>query len=148
MMHLFSENTKLNLLVNYTDSPYAGDSGGLTLDEVQEDRTQARSRNVDYKTQESIEQFKTGLSILHKWEQNTLSSYAFYSTRNFYGLLPFEHGGIVDLSRSYYGFGSAVTLNGTFAKAKNKLQLGVDFANQKDNRDRYKNLLGNHGDQT
>ena len=106
MLHDISDNTTFNVQLNYTDSPYAEDAGGLTLDELLEDRTQARGRNIDFKTEESISQFKVGSSINHKWSNSAVNAYGFYSKRNFYGLLPFENGGIVDLGRHYYGIGS------------------------------------------
>ncbi len=148
MRHLFSENTSLNVHFNYTDSPYAGDAGGLTLEEVQEDRRQARRRNLDFKTKESIDQFKTGVNFNHQWSQSSFNTYGFYSSRNFYGLLPFEFGGIVDLSRNYFGFGSNYTVKSKPNKSDNTFQIGYDFANQEDERQRFKNLMGSQGDKT
>jgi iron complex outermembrane receptor protein len=148
MRHTFSENTKINIHLNYTDSPYAGDAGGLTLDEVNEDREQARSRNVEFMTSERIDQFKTGVNFGHNWTKSSFNTYGFYSSRNFYGLLPFEFGGIVDLQRNYFGFGSNFTFKSKAEKSENTLQLGYDFANQKDDRLRFKNLQGAQGDKT
>jgi iron complex outermembrane receptor protein len=113
MKRSISDKTTLNVHINYTDSPYAGDAGGLTLDEVKVDRQQARSRNLDFQTHESIDQFKSGLNLNHQWGQSSISTYGFYSSRNFNGLLPFEFGGIVDLGRNYFGFGSHYTLKST-----------------------------------
>ena len=44
------EKNKIIWQINYTDSPYAFDSGGLNLNEVNEDRRQARKNNIDYDT--------------------------------------------------------------------------------------------------
>ena len=148
MKHLFSENTKLNVFLNYSDSPYAGDAGGLTLEEVKEDRQQARGRNLDFMTGEQIDQFKIGISFNHKWSNSTFNNYGFYSSRNFYGLLPFEFGGIVNLNRDYFGFGSSYTLKNQGKKLQNSLQFGFDLASQKDDRSRFKNLNGQQGDNT
>jgi len=148
MKHLFSENTKLIVHLNYSDSPYAGDAGGLTFEEVKEDRQQARSRNLDFMTGEQIDQFKIGISFNHKWSKSTFNNYGFYSSRNFYGLLPFEFGGIVDLNRDYFGLGSSYTLKIQGKKLQNSLQFGYDLASQKDDRSRFKNLNGQQGDNT
>jgi iron complex outermembrane receptor protein len=148
MRHLFSDNTSLNVHINYTDSPYAGDAGGLTLEEVKDNRRQARSRNLEFKTKESIDQFKTGASFNHRWNQSSVDTYGFYSSRNFYGLLPFEFGGIVDLGRNYYGFGSTYTIKSNKGKSENSFQVGYDLAHQEDERQRFKNLQGDQGDQT
>ena len=54
--------------LSYTDSPYAGDPGGLTDQERNNNRSQARARNIDYDTYESINHFKSSLqwlSLIH-----------------------------------------------------------------------------------
>jgi iron complex outermembrane receptor protein len=146
MLHDISDNTKLNLQFNYTDSPYAEDAGGLTLEELVDDRTQARGRNLDFKTEESINQFKLGTSFNHKWSNNTINAYGFFSNRNFYGLLPFENGGIVDLERNYYGIGSSFNVKQEKEKFQNTFQIGFDLAQQIDDRKRFNNLNGDQGD--
>ena len=146
MLHDISDNTKLNLQLNYTDSPYAEDAGGLTLEELVDDRTQARGRNLDFKTEESINQFKLGTSFNHKWSNNTINAYGFFSNRNFYGLLPFENGGIVDLERNYYGIGSSFNVKQEKEKFQNTFQIGFDLAQQIDDRKRFNNLNGDQGD--
>jgi len=148
MSHDFSDSSKLNVQVNYTDSPYAEDAGGLTLEEVNDDRDQARQRNVDYKTEESIRQFKFGTHFKHQWKTLTFNTYGFYSFRNFYGLLPFENGGIVNLDRNYFGNGSSITFEQEDNKIKNKIQIGYEFAVQIDQRLRFMNLEGLQGVKT
>ena len=148
LRHTFAEDTKLNVLLNYSDSPYAGDAGGLTLDEANENGRQARARNVEYMTEEAISQFKAGANFSHKWGNSTFNSYGFFSTRNFYGLLPFEFGGIVDLDRNYYGLGSNYSIKTDKNISNNTFQIGIDFANQEDDRKRYRNLIGQEGDKT
>jgi len=146
MLHDISNKTKLNLQLNYTDSPYAEDAGGLTLEELISDRTQARGRNIDFKTEESINQFKLGTNINHKWPNNTINAYGFFSNRNFYGLLPFENGGIVDLGRNYYGLGSNFSVKHEKEQLKNTFQAGFDLGQQIDDRKRFNNLNGSQGD--
>ena len=139
------ENTFLTAILNYADSPQADDPGGLTLEEVNSNRRQARDRNVQFKTGEAIEQFKVGTSIAWiKSEHTTVNAYAFYSNRQFNGLLPFEFGGIVDLSRNYLGQGTSIT----YKKNKNTIRAGYDVAYQNDRRNRFRNLDGQEGSQT
>ncbi|WP_405222313.1 TonB-dependent receptor family protein [Dokdonia sp. Asnod1-B02] len=139
------ENTSLTAILNYADSPQADDPGGLTLEEVNANRRQARDRNVQFKTGEAIEQFKVGTSLAwNKNENTTVNAYAFYSNRQFNGLLPFEFGGIVDLSRNYLGQGTSIT----YKKNKNTIRAGYDFAYQNDRRNRFRNLDGEEGGQT
>ena len=145
--HRFSKDAILRWQFNYTNSPKAEDAGGLTLEEATADRGQARQRNLDFDTYEKIAHLKTGLQfekrLSSQWEWN---SYGFYSHRDFYGKLPFENGGIVDLERNYFGLGTHFTY-----KASNKqhqLQIGLETASQKDQRDRYLNLSGTQGERS
>ena len=148
MSHDFSDSSKLNVQVNYTDSPYAEDAGGLTIEEVNNDRDQARQRNLDFKTEETIRQFKVGTHFTHQWNGISFNSYGFYSLRDFYGLLPFENGGIVNLDRNYFGNGSSITFEKNNNRIKNKIQIGYEFAVQVDQRSRFMNLEGVQGVKT
>ena len=146
--HQINPNSSLTFQLNYTDSPRAEDAGGLTLEESGTDFRQARQRNVDFDTYEQIEQFKTGLRWQQQWNsQWSMDSYGFYSFRDFYGKLPFENGGIVDLFRNYYGVGSRLTFQETKQKHSHQWQLGFDTSSQRDQRDRYQNLAGKQGEQ-
>lgn len=139
------ETTKIKTLFNYSDSPKAEDPGGLTLEEVQDNRRQARDRNVLFETGESIRQLKIGTSVVwERSEQATLRSYIFYNRRNFEGKLPFEFGGAVDLTRNYIGHGASYELR----SSKNTFKAGYDFGYQNDSRLRFRNLEGVLGDKT
>ena len=143
--HILSSKSTLQLQLNYTNSPRAEDAGGITLENTEIDWRQARQRNIDYDTYESVKQFKTGL----KWNQEIgafwdLESYGFYIYRDFSGKLPFENGGIIDLNRNYYGYGTRLN----FQKSNHIFELGIENNNQKDQRNRYQNLIGNQGDLT
>ena len=140
--HRLSSKSKLQLQLNYTDSPRAEDAGGITLEDTEADWSQARQRNVAYDTYESVNQFKSGLRWQQDWgEQWNLDTYGFYTFRDFYGKLPFENGGIIDLTRNYYGFGSRLN----YIQDKHRWQIGIETAQQADQRDRYLNLNGAQG---
>lgn len=140
-----SEKFNLKALVNYSDSPKADDPGGLNLEAVEENRRQARDRNILFKTGEMIQQFKAGLSAVWNLNSNTSAEgYLFYNNRQFEGRLPFEFGGLVDLRRDYVGQGATIT----YSKGKNTLKAGYDFAYQNDDRQRFRNLEGIQGGQT
>ena len=140
--HRFSSKSTLQLQLNYTDSPRAEDAGGITLEDTEADWSQARQRNVEYDTYESVNQFKSGLRWQQDWgDQWNLDTYGFYTFRDFYGKLPFENGGIVDLTRNYYGFGSRLN----YIQDKHRWQIGIETAQQADQRDRYLNLKGAQG---
>jgi len=143
--HELSNKTKINLLLNYTDSPFAEDPGGLNFDSATNNRSQARDRNVEYKTQESVKQFKTGLSI--KYQLNSkikLSSYGFFASRDFSAKLPFSFGGAISLDRNYFGHGTQLSYK-TESLNNHNLQLGYSYAGQSDLRKRYYNNQGTLG---
>ena len=138
-------NLKITGLVNYSNSPVAEDAGGLTLEEVETNRRQARSRNVDFQTEEAIQQLKVGASLA--WTINdklTVDNYQFYNYRDFNGLLPFEFGGIIDLNRNYLGHGTSLD----YKTARNTLKVGYDIGYQNDVRRRFFNLEGEQGNET
>ena len=145
--HRFSNTSTLRWQFNYTNSPKAEDAGGLTLEEADQNRRQARQRNLDYDTFEKVKHLKTGLQWEKQWSSQWVSnSYAFYSFRDFYGKLPFENGGIVDLERNYFGGGTTFTWNSR--TKQHQFQMGVEATAQDDQRDRYLNLKGVQGERS
>lgn len=145
--HELSSRSRVNFQMNYTNSPKAEDPGGLKLEETEDDFMQARGRNVEYNTFEKIDQFKIGFRWEQQWGSHwDLDSYAFYSFRDFYGKLPFENGGIIDLFRNYYGLGTRLTYKETQEQFTHRWQLGIENSSQRDQRERFLNLKGNQGD--
>ncbi|MDC0878992.1 TonB-dependent receptor [Flavobacteriaceae bacterium] len=135
--------------INYTDSPYAYDAGGLKLSEVENDRRQARKNNIDYDTYEKVKHLKTGVSWNHKRNENSFfDSYFFYQKRDFFTKLPFNFGGIISLDRDYYGLGTKYTKKYFRDNRNRTLVLGLDYLNQSDDRKRYKNDFGVQGEMT
>jgi len=142
-------NNKIVWQINYTDSPYAYDAGGLKLSEVENNRRQARKNNIDYDTYEKVKHLKTGVSWNHKRNENSFfDSYFFYQKRDFFTKLPFNFGGIISLDRDYYGLGTKYTKKYFWDNRNRTLVLGLDYLNQSDNRKRYKNDFGIKGEMT
>ena len=147
--HKLTKQSSIQLGLSFSDSPQADDPGGINLESVEADRQQARDRNVSFNTGEEIRQIKGSIRYqLALNETSDLSSYAFYATRNFYGLLPFGFGGIIDLNRGYGGHGSSLSFQKVKTNSINKLQIGYDLAIQRDNRRRFFNNEGVEGDLT
>jgi iron complex outermembrane receptor protein len=142
-------NNKIVWQINYTDSPYAYDAGGLRLNEVEDNRRQARKNNIDYDTYEKVKHLKTGVSWNHKRNENSFfDSYFFYQKRDFFTKLPFNFGGIISLDRDYYGLGTRYTKKHYLDNRNKTLVLGFDYLNQSDDRKRYKNDFGVQGEMT
>lgn len=148
-IHDFKNEARLKLLFNYTNSPQADDPGGLNSDLVSENRRQARDRNIMFNTGEAISQTKIGSHFEMPLSENfDLTSYGFFSTRNFEGLLPFEFGGLIQLDRFYWGIGSSLQSTIIKNNAVYKSKIGFDVARQSDDRQRFRNLDGQQGDMT
>ena len=132
-------NLKFNLL--YFDSPYAFDPGGLNIESVEENRSQARDRNVLYNSQESIKQIQTGLVLDWDTKIGEVNSNVYYSNRDFVGLLPFTNGGYVELNRDFAGAEISIK-----DKSQNfEWMVGTSIQDQKDDRKRFENNEGEKG---
>ena len=133
---------KENLTLDYTffNSPFAQDAGGLTRDEVIQNRKQARKANMDFKTGEKVLQH----SLAARLKMNTWSSYLFYTHRELDARLPFNFGGQIDLGRHYFGLGT----QRDGGKNEWKWHYGLESSAQLDTRKRFKNNLGTKGEQT
>jgi len=135
-----------NLSILHFDSPYAFDSGGLTLEEVNSNRSQGRERNIIYDAGESVRQSQIAWHYKTPYQSGELETTVHFSPRTFEGKLPFESGGIVKLERDFYGGMVLYRYS-----AKNRFSqgiVGLDFQNQLDHRKRYANLTGLKGEQT
>ena len=145
----FDKKNKIVWQINYTDSPYAKDAGGLKLSEVENDRRQSRKNNFDYDTYEKVKHVKTGFSWQHlKDDNSSIDSYLFYQKRDFNSKLPFNYGGIIFLERDYYGLGTKYSKQFSSDNKSRTITLGIDHTNQQDDRKRFKNNLGEKGDNT
>jgi iron complex outermembrane receptor protein len=135
-----------NLSLLHFDSPYAFDPGGLTLEEVNRNRSQGRERNIAFDAGESVRQSQIAWHYKTPYHGGALETTVHFSPRIFDGKLPFENGGIVKLERGFYG---GTMLYST--SEKNRLGqgiVGLDFQSQRDHRKRYANLSGQKGEQT
>ena len=138
-----SDNSHLQLIFGYVDSPEAQDPGSLDHNAVPIDRTGARPQNRDYNSGEAVQQAKLGITWQQKLKKDQqLNARLFYQWRDFSNRLPFEAGGIVDLERNFVGGGVNYQLNKSNWKWPYRLKVGIDIEQQVDDRQRYNNLLG------
>ena len=133
---------QLKIIANYLNSPYANDPGGLKLDEVNENRRSARDRNLQYDSGEKVEQFKIGIHLKQKLKENlALQNHVFLNKRFFEGKLPYSNGGIIDLTKNYWGYNLNIIRYGLLNH-----NFGLEFNNQRDLRKRNINNNGISGD--
>ncbi len=143
----FDSLSTLTLLLNYVDSPLSNDPGGINLDDVNEDRRQARLRNVVFDGGEELTQGKVGLVYnrdIHP--QHSIQIKLYHIFRDFANRLPFESGGIVQFDRSFTGGGAWYQYTGNFLSVPYRLLSGVDIEWQGDDRARFNNLEGETGE--
>ena len=136
------EKVKLKINSLYFDSPYAFDPGGLTIESVNENSTQARDRNVLFDAQESVKQLQAGLALDWKTAAGIVKSSLYYSNRDFIGLLPFTNGGYVELNRDFAGL--ELSLNSRFNEFE--WMFGASAQSQADDRKRFQNNEGVKGE--
>jgi iron complex outermembrane receptor protein len=138
----FTENAKLTFLAGYVDSPKAEDPGGLTLEEVGNNRRQARKANIDYNTTETFKQVRLAMVYDQNIGKNQqLNIRSFYVNRDFNTNQGFENSGQIAFKREFWGGGVAYQ----WTLRRYRLKTGVDLENQSDNRQRYDNKLGLRG---
>lgn len=141
-----SDKAKWVVQFNITDSPYAKDPGGISLEQALENPRSARAANLTYQSSEEIRHIKTGLSHRYSWQNNNkknttdIQSYLFAAQRDFTGRLPFKNRGISAFKRDYFGMGTRLSL-----QAKGQTLVGVGHAQQTDLRSRYFNEEGTKG---
>ena len=148
----FSDDSRLTLVFNATDSPRAQDPGGLNAGEVVEDRRQAAPRNLLFNAGEALDQQTMGLAWRKDVNQNqALMLRAYYVLRDFNNRLPFDvnsngQGGSVDLDRKVGGLGGHYRWTsepgGDPEGRENQFVLGFDLDAQRDHRRRYANEQG------
>ena len=142
------ENGELfQLLFNYINSPVSNDPGSLTIDQVNEDRTLAREKNILYEAGEDVLQQKTTLKYKKIINQGFLiDNYIFYLSRSFNNKLPFEVGGQVHFDRNYFGLGGSLLKRKKYNNLDHKISLSYQVLAQQDLRKKYNNLEGSRGD--
>ena len=133
------------LLAQFTDSPKAEDPGGIDLQSVEEDRRQARPRNITFAGGEEIQQFILGVSSKHDLSNSQLiDTRIYFLKRDFANFLPFESGGAVAFDRNFMGANVQYTLE----NPRYRLLVGAETEKQKDARVRHDNQEGKIGNLT
>lgn len=135
----FTPQTSLSAILNATDSPLSQDPGGITLADVDADRTQARDLNVSVDAGEEFDQQKLGFVLQHEVDQHhrfRLRNY--YVWKDFQNRLPiFPNGDRVEFERFFFGGGGDYTYTDDFFGHANRLIIGFDVDRQDDDRLRW-----------
>ncbi|ABM61837.1 TonB-dependent receptor family protein [Halorhodospira halophila] len=145
---------RLRFIANLLDAPEAQDPGGLSREQVRDDRRQATDNAVDRDAGEEVEQ-QTGAVILTAEPSATefWEGRAFLQRRDFYRRNPFpggngDPGGIVTFERYYGGVGGRHVRRTEAAGRPVQVSVGTDAEWQYDDRQRYVNNNGREGERT
>ena len=127
-------------------SPDSKDPGALTLAEVKDNPRQASANNRLYNASEAISQEQFAIRYRKSLTANqTLTFVAHTLHRDFQNLLPFTNGGQVEFDRWTGGLTTQFTSDHTLFERANRLLMGVDYAIQNDDRQRFNNHFGVRG---
>lgn len=132
------------VVANFLDKPIAQDPGGLTEDQLKEDRGQAVPNQTRFDAGETAEQQQFGLVYKKRFNENnetTLRNYHVF--RNFNGKLPFPNA--IAFDRYFTGGGIQHTYSDQIFGRNNRLTIGADVDSQMDERQRYFNNNGQVG---
>ena len=149
LRYSITEKSDLTTIMNFTDAPLAEDAGGLTRDQVKQDRRQARDANVIFGAGERLRQGKLGFVYRNEFmpgHEITVTQYSLF--RQFTGKLPIAPAlgsGIVVFDRFGIGGGVKYRIDARISGFRNRLIIGVDTQYQLDNRRRFDNEEANRG---
>ena len=144
-----SDTTEISLLLQALDAPQAQDPGGLTLEEVEENRRSARERNVLLRAGEEVQQIRLGLVGSYENGPHTVDGNLSLLYRNFFARLPIlpQFGdGVVSFDRLSPAGGIQYQWNGPLLGWTQRITTGLEVQYQNDDRRRWANEEGEKGD--
>ncbi|MDG1401250.1 MAG: TonB-dependent receptor [Candidatus Binatia bacterium] len=143
-----SDTIDLTLLLQAVDAPQAQDPGGLTIEEVEEDRRSARERNVLLRAGEEVQQVRLGLVGSYQDGPHSVDGNISLLYRSFFARLPIlpQFGdGVVGFDRISPSGGLQYQWNGPLWGWTQRITTGLEVQHQNDDRRRWANEEGNQG---
>jgi iron complex outermembrane receptor protein len=130
-------------VTHFVYSPEAEDPGGLGATAAADDPTAAWVSNTLRDAGESVWQVSSGLAVRRAWsESQETTAKGYFTWRDFDGRLPVEDRGQIDLQRAFGGASLQHVVEGELFERANRLVFGVEGSAQRDDRQRYQNLVG------
>ena len=149
LRYTFNSQSDLTTLLSFTDAPFASDAGGLTREQIKQDRRQARDLNALLDAGERITHGRLGFVYRNQFlpgHEITITQYSlFRQLDSKLPIRPAAGGGVVVFDRFGIGGGIKYTYDTTFGGFRNRFMLGVDTQYQIDNRRRFNNDDGKSG---
>lgn len=138
------EASQLTALVSVADSPRADDPGGLSRQNIEDNRRAAAAANLISRTGEEVSEQRFGLvyrrdfGTLHDLQVN-----GYFTARQFRGSIP---GLVVEFDRNFIGGGAQYSHHGDWFGRPSRLTAGIDVQYQSDRRQNFNNVSGEPGE--
>ncbi len=147
------ESAKLTFVANAVQTPFVQDPLGLTRAQLAADPRQAGSGALLYNTRKSLQQEQVGTTYVDKLSAHDDISVALYTghraTTQFQSIpqatqlnAPLYPGGVIDLSRAYWGMDAHVTDTREIAGTPLQVVAGVNYDDLAEARRGYLNFIG------
>lgn len=142
---------RLDLVINYFDSPDAQDPLGLSRSEVRQNPRQATAVAEQYNTRKSARQAQAGAVFSQDIGEHTLRLMGYAGQRAAEQFLaippgpqanPLHSGGVIDLDSNYGGIDARWAWHARLAGRPLELVLGSNADRQRQHRSGYENFIG------
>ncbi|MCO7217182.1 MULTISPECIES: TonB-dependent receptor [unclassified Halomonas] len=131
------DQRRLTAIINLLDNPRSEDPGGLTQDQVDEDRRQAGRFTEDYDTGQEVDQQVVGLQYEDLgFGPGELYLKGFTTWRDFEQQLPYPGDSLIDYRRHHFGGSAEYHQRSNLAGMTLDSMVGIDGARQEDDRHR------------
>jgi iron complex outermembrane receptor protein len=151
-----TERTRLTLVANVFDQPWAEDPLGLTREQMQADPRQAVPSATQYQAGKDVSQRQLGLALEHRLDaRRDLTVRVYGGQRDLFNRLstplsaqmaPTSAGGIVVLDRHYDGLGVRHAHTLSLGEGQVRLSVGLDVERMREHRQGYVNDSGRQGE--
>ena len=147
------ESAKLTFVANAVQTPFVQDPLGLTRAQLAADPRQAGAGALLYNTRKSLQEEQVGTTYVDKLSAHDDVSVALYTghraTTQFQSIpqatqlnAPLYPGGVIDLSRAYWGIDAHVTDAREIAGTPVQVTAGVNYDDLAEARRGYLNFIG------
>ena len=135
----FSPGRELTTVFTAYDQPKGQDPGGLTREQVREDRRQAGDQAEALGSGQTVEQQRLGFSFSDAESlPGELSMTGFYTRRDFEQQLPSSFfPSLIEFDRDFYGFNTNYTDDLSFLTIPVSYTVGFEVNEQRDDRQRF-----------
>ncbi|WNG54455.1 TonB-dependent receptor [Archangium gephyra] len=130
-------------VLSLVDAPEAGDAGGLTRAEVEDDPQQASPLNAQYRAGESVQQGRLGLTYRRRLgEAHEVEASGFLALRRFQNALPQT---VVAFDRAFNGVSLRYGNRAPLLGLRSRFTVGAEVQSQADRRKNFDNTEGQPG---